>query len=166
MNLEATHLLLIRAADDETCRERALAFFARNLLVKYDAVQVDGARSFRADHQDFWETIEGGIRSNHQALGDLLRELADAGFAKLTDLARMEQGYQSKTLHTITHLLDGFFGIDTCFYNLEEDSHWLSERLAATIRQQPRDFRVVTMACSSRAATSGDLLARIRKFEV
>ena len=165
MNLEATHILLIREPDEETCRKRALNFFAKNFLVKYDSVKVVDAGSFRADNQNFWEIINEGIKNNQQVIVNLLGELQESNFEKITDLARMPQGYQSKTLHTITHLLDGFFGIDTCFYNLEEDSHGLSEQLGATIREQPLDFRVLTMACSSKADSSVDLLARIRKFE-
>ncbi len=49
----------------------------------------------------------------------------------------MPQGYKSKMLHVITHFLDGFFGIDTFFYNLEEDSHWVSEELQKKIAEAP-----------------------------
>jgi hypothetical protein len=165
MNFEATHILLVREADQEMGRARALSFFAKNFLVKYDSVKVVDDRSFGADNQRFWEVVETGLRDNRRVIADLLRELQESGFAKISDLARMGQGYQSKTLHTLTHLLDGFFGIDTCFYNIEEDSHGLSEQLAATIRTRPGDFRVLTVACSSRVGSSADLLARIRKFE-
>lgn len=165
MNLEATHILLIKGPDQETCRDRALNFFAKNFLVKYDTVKVVDEQSFAADNQLFWEIIAEGTKNNQQVLAKLVRELQETGFEKISDLPRMGQGYESKTLHTITHLLDGFFGIDSCFYNLEEDSHWLSEQLDATIREQPRNFRVLTVECSSKAGTSTDLLAKIRKFE-
>ncbi|MEN8135881.1 MAG: hypothetical protein ABFS18_10165 [Thermodesulfobacteriota bacterium] len=165
MNLKATHILLIREPDEETCRKRALNFFAKNFLVKYDSVNIAEDRSFRADKPEFWEIIDGGINNNRKVLAKLVGELQESGFEKITDLAQMDQGYQSKTLHTITHLLDGFFGIDTSFYSLEEDSHWLSEQLGAIIREQPCDFRVLTVECSSEAGTSTDLLAKIRKFE-
>jgi hypothetical protein len=165
MNLEATHILLIKGPDQETCRDRALNFFAKNFLVKYDTVNVVDDRSFAADNHLFWEIIDEGTKGNQLVLAKLVQELRESGFEKITDLPRMDQGYESKTLHTITHLLDGFFGIDSCFYNLEEDSHWLSEQLGATIRKQPQNFRILTMECSSKAATSTDLLNKIRKFE-
>ncbi len=165
MNLEATHILLVKGSDQASCRARALNFFAKSFLVKYDSVKVVDDRSFAADNNIFWEIAEAGIKNNQQVLAKLVRELQESGFEKITDLARMPQGYESKTLHTITHLLDGFFGVDTCFYNLEEDSHRLSEQLSVTIRAQPRDYRVLTVECSSEAGTSTDLLAKIRKFE-
>ncbi|MCK4838209.1 MAG: hypothetical protein KAS94_05360 [Desulfobulbaceae bacterium] len=165
MNLDATHILLVKGPDQASCRARVLNFFAKNFLVKYDSVKVVDDRSFAADSNLFWEIVEAGIKDNQQVLAKLVRELQESGFEKLTDLPRIPQGYESKTLHIITHLLDGFFGVDSCFYNLEEDSHWLSEQLGATIRAQPRDFRVLTVKCSSEAGTSTDLLAKIRKFE-
>lgn len=165
MNLQATHILLIKGPDQASCRDRALDFFARNFLVKYDSVKVVGDQSFAADHHLFWESIAAGTKNNQQVLARLVQELQEAGFEKITDLPRMVQGYESKILHTITHLLDGFFGVDSGFYNLEEDSHGLSEQLEATIREQPRNFRVLTVACSSKVGTSTDLLAKIRKFE-
>lgn len=165
MNFNATHSLLVREGDEEACRKRALNFFAKNFLVKYDSVNIAEDRSFRADHRNFWEVINAGINDNRKILAKLVSDLQESGFEKITDLTLMPQGYQSKTLHTITHLLDGFFGIDTSFYNLEEESHWISEQLDAVIREQPCDFQVLTMECSSKVGTGADLLARIRKFE-
>ncbi len=165
MHLAATHILLVKGPDQRSCRARALNFFAKNFLVKYNSVRVVDDRSFAADNKLFWEIVEDGIKNNQQVLAKLVRELQESGFEKITDLTRMPQGYESKTLHTITHLLDGFFGVDTCFYNLEEDSHRLSKQLGVTIRKQPREFRVLTVECSSEAGTSADLLAKIRTFE-
>ena len=43
----------------------------------------------------------------------MLAELRESGYEKLPDLVGMKQGYDSKVLHTVTHLLAGFFGVDT-----------------------------------------------------
>ena len=80
------------------------------------------------------------------------------------DLNDMGQGYKSKILHTLTHFLDGFFGIDTCFYNLEEDSHWLSDGLAAEIKKYPKKFWLLRAKCSSKSGTT-DFLERLRRTE-
>ena len=48
-------------------------------------------------------------------------------------------------LHVITHLLDGFFGIDSYFYNLVEDSHWVSEELRATIKTSPSRYWLIAV---------------------
>src|SRR4030043_54062 len=63
----------------------------------------------------------------------------------LKDLQELPQGYKSKILHVITHLLDGFFGIDTYFYNLEEDSHWVSEELKEKIKTNPPIFWLLSL---------------------
>ena len=76
----------------------------------------------------------------------------------------MGQGYESKVLHIITHLVDGFFGADTVFYNLEEDSHWLSDKLTDKIKEQPEKFWLLKIECSTIDDT--DRLDQIRKFEV
>lgn len=165
MSLETTHIMLLRESDREAGRQRVLAFFAKNFLVKYDSVEVVDDRSFAADESGFWGVVEEGTGNNRRVLTKLCAELAEAGFDEIGDLPRIPQGYESKTLHTITHLLDGFFGIDTSFYNLEEDSHWLSDQLAATIRNQPEEFQVITVACSSKSGNSADFLAKLRKFE-
>lgn len=165
MGLEATHILLLREPGRDIGRQRVLSFFAKNFLVKYDSVKVIEERSFSADQANFWKVVEEGTGNNRRILKKLSAELAEAGFTGINDLPRIPQGYASKTLHTITHLLDGFFGIDTSFYNLEEDSHWLSDHLTATIRDRPEEFQVITVVCSSQSGSSADFLAKLRKFE-
>ncbi len=62
------------------------------------------------------------------------------GVSLLNDLENMPQGYRTKMLHVITHLLDGFFGIDSYFYNLEEDSHQVSEELKKKMAGELTDY--------------------------
>jgi len=42
-------------------------------------------------------------------------------------------------------MLDGFIGIDSVFYNLAEDSHWLSAPLRKTIEQHPEHYWLVPL---------------------
>ncbi|NTV13671.1 MAG: hypothetical protein HGA96_07055 [Desulfobulbaceae bacterium] len=160
-----THLLLTTGTAREDAHDRVRHFFARNFLVKYDLVRVIAAHTLAADAAGFWPKLEEGIAANLGLVTELLVELRAGGFEKLTDLTEMRQGYESKLLHTVTHLLDGFFGVDTVFYNLEEDSHGLSPRVAATIRANPTSFWLVETECTSNDGQTADQLDLIRKFE-
>jgi hypothetical protein len=67
----------------------------------------------------------------------------------LGDLESLPQGYQSKTLHTLTHLLDGFFGIDSHFYNLIEGSHGVSAGLRGKIDSSPGGYMLLAVRAST-----------------
>jgi hypothetical protein len=165
MDIEALHILLVRGDNFENCRKRVEIFFAKNFLVKYETVKIVPEKSYSAENPVFWKELKKGIDCNRQKVVKLVRELREAGFDDLNSLAAIPQGYESKILHTITHLVDGFFGIDTCFYNLEEDSHGLTEKLAELIREIPTEFQLITVVCFSGSGDS-DLLDKVRKFEV
>lgn len=111
------------------------------------------------------EATKDGIAANRQLVGELLGELGEGGFEKLTDLLEMRQGYESKLLHSITHLLDGFFGVDTVFYNLEEDSHGISDRLVMAIKANPAGFWLVEAECTSDTDHDPDRLDLIRRLK-
>ncbi|MEJ2057239.1 MAG: hypothetical protein P8X39_05310, partial [Desulfofustis sp.] len=74
------------------------------------------------------------------------------------DLIDLNQGYQSKILHIIAHFLDGFIGIDSVFYNLIDDSHWLSDETRDKIEQQPDRFRLLSLKCYSLTPKEATLL--------
>lgn len=159
------HLLLTIATDRDDAQTRVGHFFARNFLVKYDRVGVIAERTINAAQAGFWPAIEAGIAANRRLVVELLEELRAGGFAKLSDLAEMRQGYESKLLHLVTHLLDGFFGVDTVFYNLAEDSHGLSPRLVAAIQANPAGYWLVAAECASDTGHEADQLDLIRRFE-
>ena len=158
------HLLLTPGTGQADAQARVEHFFARNFLVKYDRVTIMAERTLGAGQPAFWGRMEEGVAANRRRVEGLLAELQAGGFEKLTDLAAMRQGYESKLLHTVTHLLDGFFGVDTVFFNLEEDSHGVSDRLAATIRAHPEKFWLVEAECASNAGHEPGRLDLIRKF--
>ncbi|MCD6549031.1 MAG: hypothetical protein J7K10_06135 [Thermodesulfobacterium sp.] len=88
----------------------------------------------------FWEILEYGIEKNKEALLNFLKELKREGFSKIEDILEISQGYLSKVFHIIVHLVDGFFSIDSTFYNLIEDSHSLSKALRKEIKGKSGKF--------------------------
>lgn len=165
MPIPTTHLLLTIGTDQTDAQTRVEHFFARNFLVKYDRVTVIASHTVNAEEVAFWKRLKEGIAGNHRVVEELLDELRAGGFEKLTDLLEMRQGYESKLLHVTAHILDGFFGVDTVFFNLEEESHGLSDRLAAAIKANPAGFWLVEAECDSDTDHDPDQLDLIRRFE-
>jgi len=162
--LEISHDILVAGPDFAACRQQVNHFFARTLLVRYDDVQVLKDASINGLNENFWPAIDAGLAANKNVLGDFLESLKQEGFASLDDLQSLEKGYLSKTLHTIAHLLDGFIGIDSRFYNLEEDSHTVSRQMQQKIAAAPGHYWIVRV--KGRIVSSGeDPLDALRTFE-
>jgi hypothetical protein len=157
MNLENSHELLVSGTDFDTCREKALLFFSKNLLVRYDTVSILEEESVTAEDSSFWERISQGEAANRQAIKSLFEELKGEGYEGVNDFLVMEQGFQSKLFHTIAHLLDGFFGIDSTLYNLEDDSHWVSRTLRNRIQTAPGKYRLLKINAESKGSTADRL---------
>jgi hypothetical protein len=137
--------MLSSGSDFETCSRKVLYFFQTFQLVRYSQIRIVAEDSLPASSPDFWDKIEGAIRENRLVLKQLLRELGDEGVTTLKDLEELPQGYKSTILHTATHFLDGFFGVDTYFYNLVEDSHWVSEELTRKMLSSPSHFWLLSI---------------------
>jgi len=144
-----THLMLVDGPDFDTSRRRVERFFARTILVKYDSVQVVAEKSCNGADQQFWEKLDAGIAENRNLAADLLTELKETGLTELDKLTTLPQGYATKILHTMAHLLDGFFGVDSRFYNLNDDSHWLNDSQLAQIKQKPESYWLIHVEASS-----------------
>ena len=164
MRLEINHLFLTPGSSPENSRQRVSRFLDRSQLVRYAAVAFLPSRTISGDQAGFNETLDAGLARNRAALDELLGELAIEGFRDLADLASTPQGYPSKLLHTVAHLVDGFFGIDSAFYNLAEDSHRVSAALRQKIQRQPTGFWLVGLTGSSEVP-DGDPVNELRKFE-
>ena len=123
------HEILVKGKDLETCKSKILRFFRDYQLVRYSSVTILEDKSVPASDPGFGARLESAEIENRRILHELMEELRGEGVDLLNDLENMPQGYRTKMLHVITHLLDGFFGIDSYFYNLEEDSHWVSDEL-------------------------------------
>ena len=139
------HEILVRGVDFETCTEKMLHFFEKYQLVRYSHINLLQNNCVSASMPEFRTKIEQAIHKNHQILNELVEELHKEGIVTLKDLRELQQGYKTKMLHTITHFLDGFFGIDTYFYNLEEDSHWISEGLQRRIQEKPSLYWILAV---------------------
>ncbi len=90
--------------------------------------------------------IERYVLENRKVVKEFLNELGTEGYKSLEHIAQVPQGYLSKLVHTVAHLLDGFFGIDSRFYNLEEESHWVSPQLYQQIKLYPGEFWIIEVA--------------------
>jgi hypothetical protein len=138
------HTLLVKGHDFASARNRVLHFFKQYQLVRYSRVTISEADALNALQDRFMNAVGHALEENRRIVHDLAEELRAEGICTLEDLERIPQGYQSKMLHVITHFMDGFFGIDTFFYNLEEDSHWVSEEFLRKIRSEPSFFWLLT----------------------
>ena len=134
------HEILTKGSDFEFSKKRVLRFFQKYQLVSYSHVYVFESESLPASNHDFEGRIQKALLKNRQLLHNFLNELRSEGYTTIQDLQKMPRGYKTRIFHVITHFLDGFFGIDTQFYNLEEDSHWVSDELWKKIRALPSHY--------------------------
>jgi len=163
-DLEISHDILITGSDFESCRQQVERFFKRTTLIRYDEVLVSENESLKGTDVNFPARIAAGLKANRKVLGEFLANLKEEGFSSLDDLQSLEKGYLSKILHTIAHLQDGFFGIDSRFYNLEEDSHGISRHLQQKITATPHGYWILRVR--GRIASPGeDPFDAFRTFE-
>jgi hypothetical protein len=151
-DLISSHKLLVAGQSYEACRDNVLRFFHNTVLVKYDRVRVIADEAVSALQDGFMEKLEDGVEQNRRRVGQLLAELRQEGFSELGAWQNMPQGYPSKTVHEIAHLLDGFFGIDSAFYNLIDDSHWVSAQLRQEMSRNPVRYWLIRADGSSQVA--------------
>jgi hypothetical protein len=165
MDLEVSLDVLVASEDFVSCRHRVSRFFDRTMLIRFDEVRVDEKESINAADQAFWPRLDEGVSANRKIVGELVASMQEEGVATFEDLQKLEQGYLTKILHTIAHLLDGFIGIDSRFYSLEEDSHAISKALRRQITAEPQQFWIVRVVGKIGTA-SQDPLDALRTFEM
>ena len=163
-NLEISHDILLAGSDFESCRNRVKRFFDRTMLIRYDEVLVLEDESVNGGEKEFSTRLQEGLAANKQVIGEFLGNLKAEGFVTLEDLKELEKGYVSKIFHTIAHLLDGFIGIDSRFYNFEEDSHGISRDLRQKIFMAPQNYWIVRIK-GSIASKGEDPFQALRTFE-
>jgi len=157
MDQEIHHAMLVAAENFDEASHKVLRFFTLTQLVKYQSITIVEHESMHAGDPRFWEVATKYMEANRTTLQELLDELATAGYGQTRDMINLERGYLSKVLHTAVHLLDGFFGIDTGFYNLEEDSHWISGNMRRIIEGAPRQYWLLQVNASLGGATADPL---------
>ena len=134
------HIIMLRANSfGEACRQTR-SFFEKTNLVLYDTIEIDEERSASAEVALFNEITTEAIARNNKVMNKLIDDLKESGVKDIADLLTLPQGFASKVLHTLTHLLDGFIGIDSVFYSLVDDSHTISDKTADEINTHPEAF--------------------------
>jgi len=137
------HLFLAAATSAVQARQQATHFMETTQLVVYQSISFRDEEIHSATWPSFWSEIEAGIAANRSFCKALADELAESGLTEIKDLLTLHPGYPSKMLHILTHMIDGFFGIDSAFYNLVADSHRLSDSLRAAIIKNPEGYWLV-----------------------
>jgi hypothetical protein len=140
-----SHEILVKGTDIVACRGRVLKFFENYQLVRYSQISIKGNGSISASDPEFSVRLLNAIHKNRQILSAMIKELRRENVFTLEDVEELPQGYKSKLLHIITHFLDGFFGIDTYFFNLEEESHWVSDELQKSMEAAPSAYWLLTI---------------------
>lgn len=134
------HNILLGGESFTHCSLQIHKFFDLTSLVIYDCIEIRKQQSVSGLDAGFMKCLDQAQKKNSEIAEHLVAEISQAGIAKTEDLINIKQGYLSKTLHILTHLLDGFFGIDSHFYNLLDDSHWLSPETRQLIAQNPEHY--------------------------
>jgi hypothetical protein len=137
MILSIEHFILVSGPDLATCEHHIRLYFEKSQLVQYDSIEIDHSHCMNATDSKFEKLIKQGIDSNREIVSDLLRKLNREGCTNLQDILTIPQGFQSKLLHTMSHILDGFFGIDSKFYDIDEISHWITDNRRKQITGSP-----------------------------
>ncbi|MDD2463408.1 MAG: hypothetical protein PHI97_05375 [Desulfobulbus sp.] len=134
MEYPISHYFLVRSPSSQAAASHVERYLSGNQLISYAEFFVQPEEVLGGDHDKFWDTLGLGLAANDVFAHRMLEHLKEEGVTTLNQLLSLKQGYATKILHTLTHLLDGFIGIDSIFYNLVEDSHWVSEELSEAIR--------------------------------
>ena len=127
--MTSEHIFLVEAESPEQALSQVVKFFSSYQLVRYDRFEVKREEIISVQDERFWEVLEKGLQKNYEILQNFIGELKSEGYQLVDDLRSLPQGYLSKLVHLIAHFIDGFFSVDSYFYNLIEDSHFLSPYL-------------------------------------
>lgn len=149
MILNIEHSILVSAPDLETAENLVRLFFDKSQLVHYDSIEVNETQTMNAEGTEFEKLIKQGVEANRKILARLLGKLNAEGCENLEDILNIPQGFQSKILHTMSHLLDGFFGVDSWFYDIDEISHWITDNRRRQIEQSPETCWVIAIKAQS-----------------
>ena len=141
----ARHTLLAHGSTYEECKAQVLNFFEKTTLVQYDRVTIDEKNVLHGDHTRFPEQLDQCLQKNRAVLDKFITDLKSTGFSSFAELPNLEQGYPSKLLHIIAHFLDGFIGIDTVFYSLIDDSHWVSSQTREQMAADPGQYWLIPL---------------------
>ncbi len=150
--MKAIHLFLVEAEGREAAIKKVENFLTHYSLVVYEEILLEKDEAISATSDAFWQRASAAMDENSKAIKQLFSVLEEEGYESPRDMALIPQGYLSKIFHTVAHLLDGFFGVDSRFFNLVEDSHWISKRLEKKILDVPSHYWLMPVSglCSYR----------------
>ena len=143
MDYPVSHYFLVRAGSARLAGEHVERYLDGNQLITYAEFLFHEEEVLNGADTRFRPTLEHGLAANLTFARRMLAHLKEEGVTSLDQLPTLQQGYATKVLHTLTHLLDGFIGIDSVFYNLIEDGHRVSEALAAAMEATPTAYWLV-----------------------
>lgn len=152
------HKILVAGDSFAHCSQQVKKYFDLTSLVIYDCIEIPEHEATSGIDADFFKQIKSAEQHNHQIVQDLISELQNSGVQTISDVQRIEQGYISKTFHILSHFLDGFIGIDSFFYNLLDDSHWLTEATTTEINKNPAHYWLLHLDCFSMTPEEAGIL--------
>lgn len=138
-----SHTFLVRADSALLAGRHVERYLDGNQLITYADLYVNPDEVLNGTDPLFWPTLRNGLAANAIFARRMLEHLKEEGVHSLDQLLDLEKGYVTKILHTLTHLLDGFIGIDSVLYNLTEDSHKVSLALHAAMQKKPAEYWLV-----------------------
>lgn len=143
MDYPVSHYFLVRSQSGQLASRHVERYLAGNQLISYAEFFVREEEVLNGTDDRFRPTLDQGLAANSTFARRMLDHLKEEGVTTLDHLLELKQGYTTKVLHTLTHLLDGFIGIDSVLYNLVEDSHQVSEGLAESMRTTPGEYWLI-----------------------
>lgn len=157
------HDLLLESSNRKEAELHARYFCEHNDLVRYDSIIIDPDTILCGIDPKFITKLKSGLEGNKKAINGLIEELRTEGALGTQTWPTLRQGYATKLLHTVVHLLDGFFGIDSVLYNLVENSHQVTGALLSRIEEHPEKYWLVPVTGMSTNGNS-DRVPFLRPF--
>ncbi len=136
-------MFLSKGKNEEEALKVVTSFLEKYQLLRYDTYSIE--KIIPGSENIFWSELEEALEKNKRTLENFTKELNKEGYTLLSELVDLPQGYLSKLFHLIAHILDGFFGIDSYFFNLLEDSHWVSKPLFEKIKRKPEEYYLIKL---------------------
>ena len=149
------HEFLVEADSFENASSRVEKFLDTYELVNYQKIDIIRARSCSGSDTSFLQRLEVALKENNEILESYIKEFQAAGITNFDQLHEIKQGYLSKLFHITAHFLDGFFDIDSYFYNLSEYSHQISGDLLTKIKDNPSDFWLIAVDAETASEIHG-----------
>ena len=141
----ARHRVLAAGDSFAVCSRQVRRFFDLTSLVVYDCLEIREELSLPGTDPGFAAALAAAVAGNRQIVQSLVVDLEKTGIRTIAELTSLPQGYPSKVLHILTHFLDGFVGVDSSFYNLIDDSHWLPEATSAAMTRDPGKYWLIEL---------------------